>query len=178
MSTPANAVALILPLFFGTPGACMARSPVVHSPKHPVPMADTFTKEEIDRWYEDIWERMLTAEWVHRFAHLPDGHWHVEWTPVGLQRSMLLRQLVDACDLTSGDQMPAAFDYFMQGRKHPFFHFTIPFNKAVADFWGECVKTLRLRGDEDGLLVFAHLLVGYAPKSLEEDIRILPPGES
>jgi hypothetical protein len=117
---------------------------------------------------------MLRIGWVHRFARSLKSGWHIEWTTPGLQRVMLLGDLVDALSLCDDDRGPMAYDVFVRGGSFLDATFVAPRNSAAEALWIECVDALQLHGDVDGLLVFAHIVKGCRPDSGKE-IVILPP---
>ena len=136
-------------------------------------MTDIFTESEMHELWTDILERMLRAGWVHRFAHSVKRGWHVEWTPLGLQRIALLGDLVDALKLCDDDRGALAFDTMARGGSLRSVTFVGPRDATVDAFWRQSVDALGISGDVDRLLVFAHVAKTYSPSS-EKDVIVLP----
>lgn len=121
-----------------------------------------FSDDQMRALFERTFERLLKAGWLHQVI-LTDGKgWHLIWTPLGTEKAMVLRRVIDSHSLAADDRAPMAFHKFLQGQGLPLFsHWKN--DRTLADYWLQCLQDLSLEIDGDELLGLVHVIKGWGP---------------
>lgn len=123
-----------------------------------------FTNDELKGLYTRVFDRMVGAGWIHHYT-LTDGRgFHPAWTVKGAGRAAVIQKIIRAAGLDTDDRAPKAFDKLGHGEKLGILHVG-ELEANMAELWRDAVGELGLRGDDDGLLVFVHIISSWAPGS-------------
>jgi hypothetical protein len=124
-----------------------------------------FTQTEMDALFSRIMDRMVEAQWLQSYTRTEGKGFRLHWTVDGAIRAALLRDLCTSHGLIDDDRAPASFDMLAQGLSLPSdVRFPGQIDERAARVWLESVAALRLDRSGDDLLVFVHVVMGWAPR--------------
>ncbi len=110
-----------------------------------------------------IMDQMVSAGWLESYTFTVGKGFRLNWSLVGTQRSIIMKELIDTYRLKHDDRAAMVFDKICRGETLPSFAKHIEIDHAVKTFWCESIDQIGLSRDEDTLLWFTHIIVGWTP---------------
>ena len=118
---------------------------------------------EMHALHEKIFGLMLKAKWLTEFRYTDGKGWHLTWSLDGATRALELKRIISDCGLGDDGRAPIAFTVLAQGGTFPGARTSGEVDPEVCRQWRDAVTELGLEVSEDDLLVFVHVILGWAP---------------
>src|ERR1700744_3557515 len=114
------------------------------------------TKRQLHTLHEKILGMMQKAGWLQAFFFSQESGWQTGGTPLGVQRVVRLKNVIEVQHLQEGERAPVAFTVFALGGS--FAGGRRDTDPGVLDFWRQCCEEIGLTAIAGDCQVFVQII--------------------